>query len=88
MTRTEPSATDLRTFTCLICGGRRAHVELDRCKDYYLEKPVVVTYARCESCGLLQQHPLPTDVAAFYDDYPIHRPKSAMYTRLREAVLG
>lgn len=75
-------------FACLVCGGGDARLELEGCKDYYLGKPFVVSYVRCARCGLLQQHPLPRDVAAFYDDYPIHAPKSPLYKRLRDALLG
>jgi SAM-dependent methyltransferase len=47
-----------------------------------------VDYHRCRSCALLQQHPLPKDVAAFYEHYPIHAKKSALYDALRWMVMG
>ena len=86
MSTHDPSAAS--AFACLVCGDGYARLELEDCKDYYQGKPFVVNYVRCASCGLLQQHPLPSEIAAFYDDYPIHKQKSALYRRLRDALLG
>jgi SAM-dependent methyltransferase len=58
------------------------------CPDYYQGKPFRVDYHRCRDCALLQQHPLPVDVGAMYEDYPIHQKKSRLYDALRWLVMG
>jgi SAM-dependent methyltransferase len=75
-------------FRCLACAGPDATLVFADCPDYYQGKPFRVDYHRCRSCSLLQQHPLPGDVAAFYEDYPIHAKKSRLYDALRWLVMG
>ena len=75
-------------FRCLLCrGGEAAPVHRD-CPDYYLGTPFRVDYVRCRACGLLQQHPVPADVSAFYRAYPVHAPKSPLYATLRGIVMA
>jgi SAM-dependent methyltransferase len=75
-------------FSCLACAGSEATLVLADCPDYYQGKPFRVDYHRCRSCDLLQQHPLPKDLAAMYEDYPIHTRKSRLYDWLRWLVMG
>ncbi len=75
-------------FRCLVCHGGEGAAVLLRCGDYYLGTPCQVDYYRCRACGLLQQFPIPVDVSAFYEHYPIHARKSAMYATLRRLVMA
>ena len=75
-------------FACLFCGEAAASDFLAGCTDRYLGTPGTVDYGRCAGCGLVQQHPLPADVAALYADYPVHRPKSRFFSRLRRALMA
>ena len=75
-------------FACLLCGGTAAKPFLEGCTDRYLGRPGTVDYLRCAGCGLVQQHPLPADVAALYAGYPVHRPKSRLYSRVRRALMA
>ena len=75
-------------FRCLVCHAREAQPVWLGCPDYYLGKPFVTDYRRCLSCRLLQQDPVPRDVAAFYEGYPVHVPKSPFYDALRWLVMS
>jgi SAM-dependent methyltransferase len=75
-------------FHCLACAGSDAELVYAGCHDYYMGTPFRVDYHRCRACALLQQHPLPKDPAAFYEDYPIHTKKSRLYDALRWLVMG
>jgi SAM-dependent methyltransferase len=48
------------------------------CRDLYLGLGPAVDYVTCASCGLVQQHPIPVDVAPFYADYPVHQRRSLL----------
>lgn len=75
-------------FRCLVChGGEGTAVHLG-CRDYYLGTPGQVDYHRCRACGLLQQFPVPADVSPYYERYPVHAPKSALYAALRRIVMS
>jgi SAM-dependent methyltransferase len=75
-------------FRCLVCqGGERTAAYLG-CEDYYLGTPGRFDYYRCRGCGVLQQSPVPADVAAFYERYPVHARKSASYRALRMLVMS
>lgn len=75
------------TLSCPACGGLEASTPApvpDR--EYGLTH--VATYARCQECGTLFQHPMPTesDLAAFYpDDYHSMTAQGAV-ERLRHDV--
>jgi len=75
-------------FRCLVCHAGEAQPIWLGCPDYFLGKPFVTDYHRCLSCRLLQQHPLPGDVSAFYEDYPVHVPKSRLYDGVRWLVMS
>lgn len=64
-------------FQCRWCGCEEAHPWLSDCRDFYLQKEVSVAYVECNACRLVQQFPLPADLAALYDDYPVHVPRNA-----------
>jgi len=74
-------------FRCLVCSAAEAQPVWLGCPDYFLGKPFLTDYHRCRSCRLLQQHPLPRDVSAFYEDYPVHAPKSPLYDAVRWLVM-
>jgi len=75
-------------FRCLVCHGGEAELVYARCRDYYLGTPFRVDYVRCRACRLLQQSPVPEDVAPFYRAYPVHAPKSKLYSALRQLVMS
>lgn len=64
-------------FQCRLCGGAEAHPWLSDCRDFYLQKELSVDYVECGSCRLVQQFPLPADLGALYDDYPVHVRRNA-----------
>ncbi len=76
------------TFQCLVCRAESGDLVHRACPDYYLGTPFLVDYVRCRACGLLQQSPLPEDVAPFYGAYPLHEPKSNLYATLRWLVMS
>lgn len=59
-------------FNCMLCGAAEARSWLTDCPDYYLQKGGPVNYVECSGCLLVQQHPLPADVASLYAGYPVH----------------
>lgn len=63
-------------FQCLACGGRDATPYRTACRDLYLGLGPAVDYVACVRCDLVQQHPVPADVAPFYADYPVHQRRS------------
>lgn len=74
-------------FCCLSCGNSSAEWVFRKVKDYFLPTGIQVDYARCSSCELVQQHPIPTDVRPFYDEYPVHDPrKSQLHESMRRIV--
>jgi SAM-dependent methyltransferase len=75
-------------FRCLVCHEGDGAVAFLGCRDYYLGTPFQVDYYRCRACGLLQQFPVPVDVSAFYERYPIHARKSPLYATLRRLVMS
>lgn len=77
----------LHKFECMQCGSDEAEPFLMDCKDYYLEKPFRVDYYKCERCRLVQQSPLPIDVRPFYESYPVHQKKSAIFEWIRRRVM-
>jgi len=75
-------------FRCLCCGHNESLPYVLHCRDYYLQKSQIVSYYACKSCGLVQQKPLPVDVASYYNDYPVHSPKSAAYSWFRRRLMA
>jgi len=75
-------------FRCLACHGDEGTAVYVGCRDYYLGTPGRVDYYRCGACGLLQQSPVPVDVSAFYERYPVHARKSPLYAALRRLVMS
>jgi SAM-dependent methyltransferase len=71
-----------KSFQCLACGCGHSEPVYTGCKDYYVGKPHIVDYRRCRECGLVQQFPVPGDVSAFYEQYPVHAPKSILHSIL------
>lgn len=77
------------TFECLYCARvTRAHPWLENCRDYYLQKKMIVDYYQCETCQSVQQFPLPVDSLSLYDDYPLHKKKSSLFQFLRRLILA
>jgi SAM-dependent methyltransferase len=79
---------DRTKFACIQCNSSSASPFLLECEDYYLQKPYRANYSRCNSCGLIQQSPIPADVASFYDAYPIHQKKSLLHRLMRQWVMS
>lgn len=75
-------------FQCMLCGASDSTSVVEGCRDLYLSKPYIVDYRRCMDCGLVQQHPLPADVAPFYEAYPVHEKRSRAYSQLRRSLLS
>lgn len=73
---------------CLYCGHTDLRPWRKDCRDCFMGLPLVVSYARCANCGSAQQSPIPSDTAALYADYPIHRPRSKAYNRLRSFLFS
>ena len=82
MTQTAP-------FNCLHCGSQAApQVFLADCKDCYLRKSFKANYFKCLQCRLAQMSPIPLDVSAFYDAYPVHQNKSLLHRWLRRILMA
>ena len=77
-----------REFCCAVCRSGISKPFLPQCRDLYLGKPFVVDYFECASCGLVQQHPMPEDVSAFYEAYPVHKARSGAYSWIRRLLLS
>lgn len=75
-------------FCCAVCRSSTSTLFLRQCRDLYLGKAFIVDYFECGSCGLVQQHPMPRDVSAFYDAYPVHLAKSVTYSWIRRLLLS
>jgi SAM-dependent methyltransferase len=76
-------------FNCLNCGSRKGpKLFLESCTDYYLRTPPKVDYFTCCECGLVQLSPIPEDVSAFYEAYPVHTNKSKLHNWLRKLVMA
>lgn len=73
-------------FTCLLCHGTDSRPWLSLCKDYFLGIGQPVDYVECDRCGLVQQWPLPENVAALYKDYPVHQRRSVMQVWARRCL--
>lgn len=81
------SSKPTHRFVCLACTSGAGHLVLGDCKDYYLGTPYTVDYWECESCGLVQQSPLPDDTSIFYEAYPIHSEKGFIFTWFRKLLM-
>jgi SAM-dependent methyltransferase len=81
-------ANDPLIFRCMVCAGNQSAPFLEDCADLYLGKPFRVDYRRCVSCALVQQHPTPSEIGVFYDAYPIHAKKSALYSWFRRTLMA
>ena len=78
-----------KKFVCLSCGSENTPTPfLKACPDYYLRKPFVVDYFKCYDCGLVQVYPVPEEVSAFYEAYPVHKKKSKLHEWLRKLVMA
>ena len=74
-------------FACIFCNSNRSRLRYEACRDLYLGTSFVVDYVRCEGCGLLQQHPTPPDVSAYYRDYPVHRARAGLVERMARYLM-
>jgi SAM-dependent methyltransferase len=74
-------------FRCLLCEGTQCHAEITNASDRFLGYRGTYDYVRCQNCGLVQQHPVPTDTAEFYAAYPVHRRRSSIYRLARKLLM-
>lgn len=74
-------------FSCILCSATKAAPWLMSCSDYFLSLGQPVDYFRCNACGLIQQYPLPRQVATLYADYPVHARKSRLHEVVRRIIL-
>lgn len=75
-------------FECLVCRGTAHAVFAAGCRDLYLGFPGYFDYLQCRGCGHVQLHPIPGNLAAYYQGYPIHLKKSRGFSWLRQQVVG
>lgn len=73
-------------FLCRVCAGPASRPWLNGCPDHFLGSPGLADYVQCAQCGLVQQHPIPADLASLYEQYPIHAKKSRLHEWLRRLV--
>jgi SAM-dependent methyltransferase len=78
----------LTGFECLCCGDHAAETLYRACEDYYLRTAFRSDYYRCQSCGLVQQWPVPRDVSPFYEDYPVHARKTPAFDAVRRVLMS
>ncbi len=74
---------NLDDFTCMLCAAKHGRPWLENCSDVYLGKSEPVHYAECCVCSLVQQHPRPDDVRAWYVAYPMHTQRGALQKMAR-----
>lgn len=74
------------SFSCMVCSGAASRPWLDECRDHFLGRPGLASYVQCVDCGLVQQHPIPSDLADLYEHYPIHEKKSRLHEWFRRRV--
>ena len=74
-------------FICLNCGSPDAVLFLGDCRDFYMGKPGVFEYYRCSRCQLTQLHPIPSDMAPFYEAYQVHSKKSWLHETMRGLLM-
>lgn len=74
-------------FSCMACASAKSTPFLLQVPDYFLPTGIRRDYVRCEACGLVQQHPLPSDVGPFYAGYPVHAGKSWLHDATRRIVM-
>lgn len=65
-------------FRCVLCCANEARPWLVDCPDSYLQKGAPVDYVECFACSLVQQYPLPEEVASLYMDYPVHASRNTI----------
>jgi SAM-dependent methyltransferase len=76
-------------FNCLNCGSEKIPKPfLRNCIDYYLRTATKADYFTCCDCGLVQVFPIPEDVSALYEAYPVHTNKSKLHKWLRKIVMA
>lgn len=82
------SSDNCLSFRCLACKSGESCVFASDCRDLYLGFPGAFEYLQCAACGLVQLHPIPHNLAAYYRSYPIHRRKNALFSWLRSRVVA
>jgi len=75
-------------FKCLCCGADKAEPFLLQCKDYYMGKSGRFDYYLCDICGLVQLHPVPSDMTPYYETYQVHQRKSRLHELVRLWMMG
>jgi SAM-dependent methyltransferase len=82
------SEGDLKApFTCDVCRSTSGETFLAEAKDLYSGFPGSFDYVRCTSCGLVQLHPVPDNLGAFYENYDVHQKKGAAHEIMRSLLM-
>ena len=79
--------TSAEDFDCVLCHAAAASPEVLAARDLYLGYPGRFDYYRCDSCGLVQQHPIPSDTEPFYLKYPVHGQRGRMFHLIRGVMM-
>jgi SAM-dependent methyltransferase len=74
-------------FKCLCCEAEKAEPLMLQCEDYYMRKPGRFDYYRCIECGLIQLHPIPSDMTPYYETYQVHQRKSRLHELFRSWLM-
>jgi SAM-dependent methyltransferase len=78
--------TNPAEFICLQCGTAECRPWLSNCADYYLGLGYPVNYVECTACSLVQQWPIPENLADFYKDYPVHTRRTMLQQFARRVL--
>lgn len=52
-----------------------------------MRKPGQFDYHLCHSCGLIQLHPIPSDMSPYYETYQVHQRKSRLHDLFRSWLM-
>ncbi len=85
---TDPEEPYRVKFQCLCCAADQARPFIEGAADYFVATGIRVNYVQCQGCGLVQQNPIPDDVAPFYTAYPVHASKSRLHEKARRILLA
>src|SRR5260221_7210533 len=73
---------------CDVCQSMAYEPFLSNCKDIYSGFHGSFNYVRCVKCGLIQLHPAPKNLDAFYENYDVHRKKGMAHEWMRRLLMA